>query len=141
MLKIRLQRVGRRNHAQFRMVVTEHARAAKSSSYVEIVGNYDPHTNTINVDDERVKYWMEKGAQVSDTMHNLLVTKGIIKGKKINVLPKKTPIVKEEKSKEEETKEETPVEEAKEEAIEDTKEEKTEEKASAADEDAEKKDA
>jgi len=95
MLMIRLQRVGRRNHAEFRVVVTEHSRAAKSANYIEKLGSYSPHTNTITVDEERVMQWIKKGAQTSHTVHNLLVTKGLIKGAKKNVLPKKTPIVKE----------------------------------------------
>lgn len=93
MVIIRLQRVGRRNHAEYRVVVTEHTRAAKSANYIEKLGSYSPHTNTIELAEDRVTYWIEKGAQVSDTVHNLLVTKGVIKGKKKNVLPKKTPIV------------------------------------------------
>ncbi|MBP9759977.1 MAG: 30S ribosomal protein S16 [Candidatus Pacebacteria bacterium] len=95
MLMIRLQRIGRRNHAEFRVVVTEHARATKSSSYLEIVGNYNPHTDSIVIDGDKVKGWIAKGAKPSETVHNLLVTKKIIDGKKINVLPKKTPIIKE----------------------------------------------
>ena len=123
MLKIRLQRVGRRNHAEFRLVVTEHTRAAKSSNYVEILGNYNPHTNAFTVDADRVAHWTKNGAQVSDTVHNLLVTNGVIKGEKINVLPKKTPIVKEEA----EAKEEASSESAKEESAEEVKEEPVEE--------------
>jgi small subunit ribosomal protein S16 len=97
MLMIRLQRIGRRNHAEFRVVVTEHARAATSSNYVEALGHYNPHTNTTVVDAERVKAWIAKGAKPSPTVHNLLVTQKIIEGKKVNVLPKKNPIVKETK--------------------------------------------
>lgn len=100
MLIIRLQRVGRRNHAEFRVIATEHARAAKTGGYLEILGSYNPHTNALTVDAEAITQWIAKGAQVSPTMHNLLVTHGIIKGKKINVLPKKTPIVKEQPAEE-----------------------------------------
>jgi small subunit ribosomal protein S16 len=96
---IRLQRVGRKNHAEFRVVVTESTRAPKSSNYVEVVGHYNPHTNTTVINGEKVKAWIGKGAQVSDTVHNLLVSQKIITGKKINVLPKKTPIVKTEETK------------------------------------------
>ena len=101
MLIIRLQRVGRKNYADYRIIVTEHARAAKSVSYLEIVGHHNPNTDTTTIDAEKVKGWISKGAQVSDTVHNLLVTNKIIEGKKKNVLPKKTPIVKEEEVKEE----------------------------------------
>jgi len=94
MLTIRLQRVGRRNHAEFRVVVTEHTTAPQSGKYLEALGHYNPHTNALTIDADRAKYWMNVGAQVSPTLHNLLVTNKIIKGDKKNVLPRKTPIVK-----------------------------------------------
>ncbi len=105
MLMIRLQRVGRRNHAEFRVVVTEKTRAAKSSNYVELLGYYNPHTNEVKFKEERIKHWTSVGAKVSDTVHNLLVRENIIKGKKINVLPKKTPIIKNEEKAENDTSE------------------------------------
>ena len=43
---------------------------------------------------EKIKYWMSKGAQCSDTMHNFMVHDKVIDGKKINVLPKKKPTMK-----------------------------------------------
>lgn len=109
MLMIRLQRVGRRNHPSFRVIVTESQRGPKSGDFIENVGSYNPHVNEVVLNAERIKHWIGNGAQVSDTVHNLLISQKIIEGKKINVLPKKTPIVKEEK---EEVKEETPSEEA-----------------------------
>lgn len=95
MVIIRLQRVGRRNHAEFRIVATESTRGPKSADFIELLGHYNPHTNEVTVDGEKVKAWIAKGAQVSDTMHNILVTQKVIEGKKKNVLPKKTPIIKE----------------------------------------------
>lgn len=114
---IRLQRVGRKNHAEFRLVVTEKTRAAKSSNYVELLGNYNPHTNTAQFDTDRVKYWIAAGAQPSDTVHNLLVEKKVIEGKKKNVLPKKTPIAKEAAPAPAETEAAPVAEEQKEEAV------------------------
>lgn len=99
MLMIRLQRVGRKNHAEFRVVVTESTRAPKSSNYVEIVGHHNPHTNTTVIDGDKVTGWIKKGAQVSGTVHNLLVSQKIISAKKKNVLPRKTPIVKDDAAK------------------------------------------
>lgn len=90
MLKIRLQRVGRRNHAEFRMVVCEHTLGPKSAGYTEVLGHYNPHTNAVTVKEDRLKHWVGVGAQVSDTVHNLLVKEGLIEGKKKNVLPKKS---------------------------------------------------
>lgn len=93
MVIIRLQRVGRRNHAEFRVIVTEHARSAKTGGYLEVLGHYNPHTDALVVDADTVRRWIAQGAKVSPTMHNLLVTAGIVEGKKINVLPRKTPVV------------------------------------------------
>ena len=102
MLIVRLQRVGRRNEPTFRVVVTDSKNGPKSGKALEVVGAYDPREAKGNkgnnhLDAERIKHWISKGAQVSDTVHNLLVSAKIIQGKKINVLPRKSPIVKEEK--------------------------------------------
>ncbi|MBI2630615.1 30S ribosomal protein S16 [Candidatus Nomurabacteria bacterium] len=65
---------------------------------MEILGTYNPKAKddaqkkNLNVD--RIKYWISKGAKPSDTMHNFLVHDKIIEGKKINVLPKKKPTMK-----------------------------------------------
>jgi len=95
MLKIRLQRVGRRNNPAFRVVVTESTRGPKSGDNVELLGSYNPHADSATLNGERILHWISKGAQVSDTVHNLLINQKIIDGKKRNALPKKTPIVKE----------------------------------------------
>lgn len=95
MLVMRLQRFGRKNSPSFRVVVVDSRRAAKSGKAVDTVGSYEPKSGAISLDAERVKTWLGNGAQASPTVHNMLITKGIIEGKKINVLPKKTPIVKE----------------------------------------------
>lgn len=97
MLIIRLQRVGRRNHAEFRMVVSESARSAKSPHYVELLGSYSPHSGTAQIKGERVQYWISQGATLSDTVHNLLVSQKLIKSEKRTVTPKKTPEVVESK--------------------------------------------
>ncbi len=117
MLKIRLQRVGRKNDASFRVVVIESQRGPKAGNALEVLGFYDPKKNVIEIKGDRVTHWISVGAQASDTVHNLLVKQKIIKGKKINVLPKKSPIKKESASEEksEETKEEK-IEEPKQEA-------------------------
>ncbi len=121
MLKIRLARVGRKNDPSFRVVVTESQRGPKSNDHVEMLGNYNPKLDSVTLNGERILHWIGNGAQVSDTVHNLLVKEGVIKGEKKNVLPKKSPILKEEaEEKTEEESTEAPVEEAGEEA--DTKE-------------------
>jgi small subunit ribosomal protein S16 len=95
MLKIRMQRTGRINQPSYRIIVTEHARAAKTGAFVEELGTYNPATKARTLKEDRVKYWISVGAQPSGTMHNMLVSTGVIKGKKINVLPKKTVAKKE----------------------------------------------
>jgi len=95
MLNIRLQRVGRKHDPSFRVVVVDSRYAAKSGKALEVLGAYNARFGTPTFKAERIKEWIGKGAQVSDTVHNLLIDAKIIEGKKINVLPKKTPIVKE----------------------------------------------
>jgi len=77
------------------MVVTESTRGPKSADFIERIGFYNPKTKEKKIDAERVKHWIGMGAQVSDTLHNMFVNEGVIEGKKKNVLPKKSPIVKE----------------------------------------------
>ena len=95
MLKVRLQRVGRRNDPSFRVVVTESTRGPKSGKYIEMLGSYNPRQKSVALKGDRIKYWLSVGAQVTGTMHNLLIKEKITTGKKINVLPKKSPIKKE----------------------------------------------
>ena len=72
MLKVRLQRTGKRGQAYFRVVILEHTKKPKGK-FLELLGNYDPHKKEFKVDMERVNYWVSKGAQVSPTVNNLLV--------------------------------------------------------------------
>ncbi len=85
---IRLQRIGRKNDPSFRIVVTDKRESVKSNRFADIVGTYQPKPGTIEIDAEKVKGWIAKGAKPSATVHNMLVTKKIIDAKKINVLPK-----------------------------------------------------
>lgn len=92
MLKIRLQRVGRKHSPVFRVVLTDSLNSTKSGKYLENIGLFDHTTHTKRVDAERVKYWLGKGAQPSLTLHNYFVSEKIIEGKKKNALPKRRPI-------------------------------------------------
>ncbi|MFA6969627.1 MAG: 30S ribosomal protein S16 [Candidatus Paceibacterota bacterium] len=98
---IRFQRIGRTNDPAFRIVVLEKERAAKAGNILELLGTYNPRSKALTLDEEQVKYWISKGAQPTDSIHNLLVNKKVIEGKKVNVLPKKTPQKNEEKIAEE----------------------------------------
>lgn len=79
---IRLQRIGRKNDPAFRILVLEKARSPKAGSYTDLLGTYNPKTKAFTVNADRLKEWMGKGAQVSPTLMNLLVDKGVIEGKK-----------------------------------------------------------
>jgi len=111
MLKVRLQRVGKKNDPSFRVVVTESRNATKSGKFLEVVGNYDPRKNLRQLKKDRIKHWISVGAQVSDTVHNILITEKVITGKKINALPKKSPIKKEVESSDTKTEEKKEVKE------------------------------
>lgn len=89
MLKIRLQRIGKRGQAHFKVVATEHT-TKPQGKYLELLGSYDPHKNKMNVDVEKVKHWISQGAHLSETVNNLLINKGVIEGDKVQVWkPKK----------------------------------------------------
>lgn len=129
MLKIRLQRVGRKHEPSFRLVLTDSKNSTKSGKYLENLGSYDARRGEKSeFKTEKIKYWMSKGAQLSGTVHNLLITKKVFEGKKINVLSKKKPIVSEEAAAAAtaEVIEEAPVKIKETEAKEEPKEEKVE---------------
>ncbi len=84
MLAIRLSRFGKKKHPLYRVIVSEKSKDP-FGDYLELLGTYDPHANKAELKAERIKYWLEKGAQPSGTIHNLLVEKKIIEGEKIKV--------------------------------------------------------
>ncbi len=94
MLKIRLQRIGRKNDPSFRAVLTDSKNSTKSGRFLEILGTYNPKEGDTHFDGEKMKYWISKGAKLSDTVHNFLVHNKVIEGKKVNVLSKKKPTLK-----------------------------------------------
>lgn len=73
MLKIRLRRMGARNRAFFRVVVSD-SRNTPTASAVEEIGHYDPIANPpiVQIDRDRVDYWVSHGAQLSGTVKSLL---------------------------------------------------------------------
>ena len=73
MVVIRMRRAGSKKRPFFRIVVTD-SRAARDSSFVEILGHYNPRTKPaiVKIDRERVSYWVGKGAQPSDTVRTLM---------------------------------------------------------------------
>lgn len=82
MLRIRLRRVGKKKAPAYRIVVAD-SRAPRDGRFVEILGLYDPLTEpvTVNVDADKVRSWIGKGAQPSDTVARLMRNAGVIEGK------------------------------------------------------------
>ena len=76
--KIRLQRHGRKGYAYYHIVVAD-SRAPRDGKYIERIGSYNPNTNpaTVDLNFERALYWVECGAQPTDTTRNLLSEKGV----------------------------------------------------------------
>jgi small subunit ribosomal protein S16 len=73
MVAIRLRRAGSKKRPFFRVVVTD-SRAARDSSFVEILGHYSPRSKpaVVQVNTERVNYWISRGAQPSDSVRTLI---------------------------------------------------------------------
>src|SRR5436305_12238462 len=73
MVAIRLRRAGSKKRPFFRVVVTD-SRAARDSSFVEILGHYNPRSKpaVVDVDKDRVSYWIKKGARPSDSVRTLI---------------------------------------------------------------------
>ena len=73
MVVIRMRKMGSKKRPFFRVIVTD-SRTARDSSFVEIVGHYNPRTKPAKVDinRERIDHWVGKGAQLSDTVRTLL---------------------------------------------------------------------
>lgn len=76
--KIRLQRHGRKGYAYYHIVVAD-SRAPRDGKYIERIGSYNPNTNpaTVDLKFDRALYWVEIGAQPTDTTRNLLSDKGV----------------------------------------------------------------
>jgi small subunit ribosomal protein S16 len=77
MVKIRLWRTGAAKQPSYRVVVTESTRGP-SGRFIEVLGYYNPLTEppTIKIDGEKVKQWVGKGAQLSETVAHLLKVSG-----------------------------------------------------------------
>ena len=77
--KIRLQRHGRKNYAFYPIVIAD-SRAPRDGKYIERIGSYNPNTNpaTITLNFERALYWVNTGAQPTDTVRTLLSNEGVL---------------------------------------------------------------
>jgi small subunit ribosomal protein S16 len=83
--KIRLQRNGRKGHAFFGIVIAD-VNAPATGKFIEKIGTYDPNTkpSTVDLNFERALYWVETGAQPTDTVRNILSREGVMLMKHLN---------------------------------------------------------
>ncbi len=94
MLKIKLQRTGRKHEPTFRLLLTDSKNSTKTGKFLEVLGSHDFRKDNTEIKKDRVLHWIKNGVKPTPTVHNLLVTHKIIEGKKINVQPRRTPKVK-----------------------------------------------
>lgn len=78
MVKIRLRRMGKRGRPSYRVVVAD-VRSPRDGKFIDTIGYYDPIPNPaiINIDLEKAKEWIQKGAQPTDTVKRLLTKAGL----------------------------------------------------------------
>ena len=76
--RIRLARIGSKKNPVYRVVVAD-SRSPRDGKFIEIVGRYNPQTDpsTIELDETKIKDWISKGAQASDSVQKLLKAKGL----------------------------------------------------------------
>ena len=88
MVRIRLRRIGAKKKPYYRIVVADQ-RTSRNGRFIEIIGRYDPTVEppVIVLDNERAQYWLDNGAQPSDTARALLKIQGLLGG----VTKKKAP--------------------------------------------------
>jgi len=82
MVKIRLARVGKKKKPTYRFVVSESTKDTYGKA-LEILGNYDPSSKVCSVNKDRILYWIGVGAQLSPTVHNMLVDQNVITKEKV----------------------------------------------------------
>ena len=77
-VRIRLTRVGATNNPIWRVVATDQ-RSPRDGRFIEVLGHYNPQTepSTIELKEDRVRSWLERGAQPTNTVKRLLKAKGI----------------------------------------------------------------
>jgi small subunit ribosomal protein S16 len=75
---MRLTRVGGKKDPQWRVVVADR-RSPRDGRFIEVVGRYNPQTepSTITLKEDRIRFWLERGAQPSEPVQKLLKTQGI----------------------------------------------------------------
>ena len=90
MLTIRLSRVGKKNKPLYRVIISEKAKDLYGKA-LEILGSYNPHTKDLKINAEKTKYWISKGAAMSETVNKLLIEKKSTQEKKVKASKDKKP--------------------------------------------------
>ena len=82
MVRIRLRRVGRKKAPVYRIVVAD-SRSPRDGKFIEIIGQYQPRVaeGGITIEADRANYWLDNGAQPSDTVRSLLRKAGLLKAR------------------------------------------------------------
>lgn len=80
MVKLRLRRTGRKKQPTFRIVVAD-SQSPRDGRFIEVVGQYMPRQGeqALNLKSDRVHYWLDNGAQPTDTVRSLLRRAGVLK--------------------------------------------------------------
>jgi len=80
MVKIRLRRTGRKKQPTYRIVVAD-SRSPRDGKFIEVIGQYAPRQGeqALNLKNDRVNYWLDNGAQPTDTVRSLLRKAGVLK--------------------------------------------------------------
>jgi small subunit ribosomal protein S16 len=81
-VKIRLRRTGRKKQPTYRIVVAD-SQSPRDGKFIEIVGQYAPRSGeqALNLRNDRVNYWLDNGAQPTDTVRSLLRKAGVLKAR------------------------------------------------------------
>ena len=92
MVKIRLLRMGRNKTPYYRIVAVD-SKAKANGAYIELLGQYEPLNGSLSLKDDKIKKWLNEGAQPTDTVKSFLVRQGIwssfVKEKEANKKSKK----------------------------------------------------
>ncbi len=91
-VKIRLRRIGAKKHPFYRLVVAD-TRSPRDGKFIEILGTYDPMTEPVrlNLDQEKIRAWLKKGARPSDTARAFLIDQGLLPKESAKKRPSKPP--------------------------------------------------
>jgi small subunit ribosomal protein S16 len=77
-VRLRLRRIGKKKQPQYRLVAAESA-GPRDGRFIEVIGHYNPrvHPSAMSVNEERALWWLQRGAQPSDTAKSILVKTGV----------------------------------------------------------------